>query len=147
MDSSPAALAVQEMMLSRNGKEWSGTVKELKTKLESSYHQEGEGWPKSPKGLGEVLRRMAPALRVAGVTVEFLGHKRDGSHVSLAFIDLNKESENKGHNRHTVTDQVKTAQIAGYCDDVTDVIVDSGKSGKPHEDTLEQSDTRVVNEL
>ncbi len=147
MDSSPAALAVQEMMLSRNGKEWSGTVKELKTKLENSYHQEGEGWPKSPKGLGEVLRRMAPALRVAGVTVEFLGHKRDGSHVSLAFIDLNKESENKGHNRHTVTDQVKTEQIAGYCDDVTDVIVDSGKSGKPHEDTPEQSDTRVVNEL
>ena len=68
LDSSPVALAVQEFI--KNEKEWTGTAKELKALLEGNHKPEGEGWPKSPKGLSEILIRLAPALREVGIEVE-----------------------------------------------------------------------------
>jgi shikimate kinase len=85
LDSSPAALAIQEMMKDREPTPWTGTLKELKIILDDRYHQDGEGWPKSPKGLSEVLRRMAPALKEHGVELEFSSRKRDGYHVNIFF--------------------------------------------------------------
>jgi hypothetical protein len=142
LESSPVAMAVQELINTRN--EYSGTIKQLKATLDEDFRQQGEGWPRSPKGLSEALRRTAPALREIGIDIEFLGHQRDGAHISIRrFLS----SENNDHNRHTVTDQVKTEEVPDFCDDVTVVMVDSGKSEKPHEDTPEQPDTKVVNEL
>ena len=68
LDSSPVALAVQDLI--RIEKEWTGTAKELKAELEKNYHHEGEGWPKSPKGLSDGLSRVAPALREVGIEIE-----------------------------------------------------------------------------
>ncbi len=59
LESSPVAMAVQELTNVR--KEYSSTIKQLKATLDGSYHQQGEGWPRSPKGLSEALRRTAPA--------------------------------------------------------------------------------------
>jgi len=135
LESSPVAMAVQELTNSRS--EYSGTIKQLKAILDESYHQQGEGWPKSPKGLSEALRRSAPALREIGIEIEFLGHKRDGSYISIKRFLL---SENNDHNDHTVTDQPKTSGIQGLCDGVTVVTDDSGKSKKPNGDTRGKSD-------
>ncbi|MGH9801150.1 MAG: hypothetical protein ACRD82_12365, partial [Blastocatellia bacterium] len=57
--------------------EWLGTAKELfdllltdKTDEEKRKLKE-QGWPKAPNGLSAMLRRLAPNLRMHGVSVEF----------------------------------------------------------------------------
>lgn len=101
LDASPAAMAVQEMMCNR--KEWEGTVKALKSSLEEYHRQDSEGWPRSIKGMGDVLRRMAPALRGVGINVEFLGRQRDGWHVRISSCGEEKEDRNNVHDVHTFT--------------------------------------------
>jgi hypothetical protein len=44
---------------------FNGTLSELLDRLER-YRQNGEAWPRSAKGLGDALRRLAPALRLIG---------------------------------------------------------------------------------
>ena len=127
LESSPVAMAVQELTNFRS--EYTGTIKQLKATLDESYHQQGEGWPRSPKGLSEALRRTAPALREIGIDVEFLGHQRDGAHISIKRFLL---SENNDHKDHTVTDQANTGEVQGFCDGVTDVTDVSEKPEKPN---------------
>lgn len=136
LESSPVAMAVQE--LANDRKEYNGTIKQLKATLDESYHQQGEGWPKSPRGLSEALRRTAPALREIGIEIEFLGHQRDGAHISIKRFLLSK------NNDHTVTDQAKTKEIQGFCDGVTVVTDDSGKPEKPNGDIPGRSDYSAV---
>ena len=142
LESSPVAMAVQELVNVRD--KFHGTIKQLKATLDEEFHQKGEGWPRSPKGLSEALKRTAPALREIGIDIEFLGHERDGTHISVRCI---LDSENNDHNRHIVTDSGKSKVKMENCDDVTVVTVDSGKSEKSHEDTSGRPDTRVVTEL
>jgi len=101
LDASPAAMAVQEMMCNR--KEWEGTVKALKSALEEYHRQDSEGWPRSIKGMGDVLRRMAPALRGVGINIEFLGRQRDGWHVRISSCDEKNGDRSNVHNVHTCT--------------------------------------------
>jgi hypothetical protein len=44
---------------------FNGTLSELLDRLDR-YRPHGEAWPRSPKGLGDALRRLAPALRLIG---------------------------------------------------------------------------------
>ena len=44
---------------------FNGTLSELLDRLER-YRPNGEAWPRSAKGLGDALRRLAPALRLIG---------------------------------------------------------------------------------
>jgi len=36
-------------------------------------------WPRSPKGLADQLRRIAPAYRSKGIDITPMGHGRDGA--------------------------------------------------------------------
>ena len=91
MESSPAAVALCE--LAKNypeGKEvFHGTVQGLLTKL-LDYRHDSENWPRSPRGLSEVLRRQMPALKLMGVSVE-LGSRpeRIGSERGIVVIVKN----------------------------------------------------------
>ncbi len=54
--------------------EWSGTATELLAELEALAEEKivrRQDWPKRPRDLSAVLRRLAPTLRVLGVEVEF----------------------------------------------------------------------------
>ncbi|MDP3521947.1 MAG: hypothetical protein Q8S02_15125 [Hydrogenophaga sp.] len=44
---------------------FNGTLSELLDRLDR-FRPQGETWPRSPKGLGDTLRRLAPALRMIG---------------------------------------------------------------------------------
>ena len=70
MESSPAAVALCELAKKYpEGKEvFHGTVQGLLTKL-IDYRHDSENWPRSARGLGEVLRRQMPALALMGVSV------------------------------------------------------------------------------
>jgi phage/plasmid primase-like uncharacterized protein len=64
IDSSPVGAALVAF-LERAPDGFSGTLSELLERLDR-YRTHGEAWPRTPKGLGDVLRRLAPAMRMIG---------------------------------------------------------------------------------
>ena len=72
LESSPVGVAVRDMVDDYHGLSevvFYGTVKALYEKLSASAHHSGEGWPRSPKGLSEALKRQTPALYSLGVDI------------------------------------------------------------------------------
>ena len=67
VDSSPVAAAC--IALVEKGEQHSDTVKSLLDRLNGfcPEYERGDYWPRSPRGLGDVLRRVAPALRQIGI--------------------------------------------------------------------------------
>lgn len=94
IDSSPVAVAVIDYV--GRGEHHQGTVKELPTKLNSSIFdlERGEFWPRSPRSLGDSLRRVAPALRQVGIQVSVDSKpRRDGVHCQVyALADRRRNS-------------------------------------------------------
>ena len=64
IDASPVGAALAAYLADVAGG-FSGTLSELLDRLDR-YRPHGEAWPRSPKGLGDALRRLAPALRLFG---------------------------------------------------------------------------------
>ncbi len=66
---------------------WRGTAKELLTLLRGHTDEDAlrdKRWPRTPRALSGRLRRLAPALRQAGVIIEFEDHKVHGvSHIAI----------------------------------------------------------------
>ncbi len=81
LESSPVACAVLALM--ETTARWTGPAKALLETL-ARHRQDTETWPRSPRGLGDALRRSAPALRLLEVDVYFdpVRH-RDGYHVTV----------------------------------------------------------------
>lgn len=85
LDTSPVARAILDMMDERQTP-FKGTMKQLLEQLE--YWNEvgsSRSWPRSPRGLGDAIRRNAPSLRLTGVEV-WLDPQRysDGFHVHIS---------------------------------------------------------------
>jgi hypothetical protein len=64
IDASPVGAALTAY-LADVAVDFNGTLTELLDRLER-YRPHGEAWPRSAKGLGDALRRLAPALRLIG---------------------------------------------------------------------------------
>ena len=64
IDASPVGAALVGYMADM-ASGFNGTLSELLDRLER-YRPHGEAWPRSAKGLGDALRRLAPALRLIG---------------------------------------------------------------------------------
>jgi hypothetical protein len=64
IDASPVGAALVAY-LAAVASGFNGTLSELLDRLDR-YRPHGEAWPRSPKGLGDALRRLAPALRLIG---------------------------------------------------------------------------------
>jgi len=73
IDASPVASALLDWFDARSKREAQMTVKELLTELERFRPQGADAWPKTAKGLGDALRRAAPALRTLGIECRSLG--------------------------------------------------------------------------
>ena len=84
VDSNPVSVACMEFV--ETGRSYSGTVKGLLAELNhfSMSMERGDYWPKSPRGLGDSLRRVAPALRQIGIQVSVDAKpRRDGVHCEV----------------------------------------------------------------
>jgi len=84
IDSSPVGRAIVDLYNERK-QPYTGTVKGLLDVLDSynsgNNMEHGEFWPKSPRGLGSALRRLAPALRQIGIVCDIDSKpRRDGIH-------------------------------------------------------------------
>lgn len=64
IDASPVGAALAAYLADVPGG-FNGTLSELLDRLDR-YRPHGEAWPRSAKGLGDALRRLAPALRMIG---------------------------------------------------------------------------------
>lgn len=85
MEASPVAVAVREMVDAHQGQSptvFHGTMKRLLDKL-AEYRHDTDGWPKSPRGLGDVLKRQSPALAAIGINLEFGSRTREGFNVTI----------------------------------------------------------------
>jgi hypothetical protein len=59
---------------------WQGTAGQLYDILNGGYGiPDRSTWPRSPKGLSDQLRRIAPAYRAKGIEISHLGHSREGA--------------------------------------------------------------------
>ena len=72
---------------------WTGMVKDLLAELDSERHSDQrtrnrQDWPKTPKGLSDKLRRLAPALRQAGIEATFGKHTKYGTPVMLEQVGV-----------------------------------------------------------
>ena len=82
LESSPVACAVVALMEVTD--QWSGPAKALLERL-ARHRQDTEAWPRSPRGLGDAIRRAVPALRILNISVQFDPvRRRDGYHISLS---------------------------------------------------------------
>lgn len=101
LESSPVAVALLAY-LEETPYGYEGTVKRLLDIL-TPLTPQGESWPRSLKGFGDILRRLAPAFRIVGYSVIHLGHKRDGHHWQIKPItntNSTKNSQKRDHRDH-----------------------------------------------
>jgi hypothetical protein len=61
---------------------FTGTMKGLLEKL-NDHKQDSSAWPKTPRGLGDVLRRQQPALSSLGIDIEIGKPGRNGITVEI----------------------------------------------------------------
>ena len=73
LDASPVACAVTEFLES-NPQGVDAPVKVILRRLEDFKPMGADAWPRSPKGLGDALRRAAPALRQLGIECKSMGN-------------------------------------------------------------------------
>lgn len=84
LDASPVAAAIIELSDDHQGTAavFEGTMKHLLERIESR-RATADAWPKSPRGLGDILRRQRPALAAVGVSVEIGPPGREGVMVTI----------------------------------------------------------------
>jgi hypothetical protein len=84
LESSPVAVAIRAMADAHqsSGPVFVGTMGALKAALDLR-RDNAEAWPKSPRGLGDVLRRQQPALAQIGIKIEIGKAGRDGVQVTI----------------------------------------------------------------
>ena len=77
------AMLVEELSTGSR-KSWTGTVGMLFKELNRTA-ADHSNWPQSPKGLGDQLRRLAPALRGQGLEVKFGNKVQSGRQVTVTW--------------------------------------------------------------
>lgn len=78
---------------------WQGTAGQLYELLGTQGIPDRSNWPRSPKGLADQLRRIAPAYRAKGIDICHLGHRREGS--LWRITDLNDAASDSDSNKTT----------------------------------------------
>jgi len=85
LEASPVAVAIRALADghdSCNLPVFEDTMGRLLERL-SNHREAGESWPKSPRGLGDVLRRQRPALKQIGISVEIAAPGKRGVIVTI----------------------------------------------------------------
>ena len=96
LEASPIAVAIREMVENHNGMPdavvFEGTMKALLETLDK-FKKESHAWPKSPRGLGDILRRQQPALASLGIDIEI---SKPGKHGVMVVIKKTKAYGEQG---------------------------------------------------
>ena len=99
LESSPTGMALIDY-IEEHPFGFKGTIKELLEILEKYKSPSENNWIRSARGLGDMLRRLKPALRQSGIDVQLdPDRKRDGFHVSITKINKT-EKKSCEHGEH-----------------------------------------------
>lgn len=83
------ANALQVLMFGKQ-KPWKGTMQMLLVVLNALPEVDHSSWPKTARGLGGQLKRLAPGLRLKGIKVERPPKDRDGAQVVITNMNAKK---------------------------------------------------------
>ena len=93
VESSPVALALVSFI--RAEKLFEGTTSGLMHNITVDAYQpkyfDKQAWPKSPRGLGEILRRLAPSLKVYGIDVQQRAGRSRKTLYTIQLIDIKSD--------------------------------------------------------
>ena len=93
LDGSPVALAIQEL-LKEHPSSLDHVLMKDALKLLEEYRPWGEAWPKSPQGLGNIIRRNQPGLKAIGINVIFHSRNKKGVYITIKHIPFFSEKNN-----------------------------------------------------
>lgn len=122
LESSPAATAIRDMVADYQGFSkvvFTGTMKDLLNHLEK-YKHDALSWPRSPKGLGDILRRQEPALKMLGITL--VKSKSENNSTLIKIVKDSGLAGHAGHGSETFYSENKKAEpnINGNTDSMDD---------------------------
>ena len=107
INSSPVASKLIDFIDCSENQEFRGKFGDLFDKLNDMFRYEDAG-PKSARGLGSILRRMAPSLRTLGYEVEIDDkHRKDGYHCLIRKIRVLQETTSVDANEY---DKIESAE-------------------------------------
>lgn len=109
-------------LLNANGDAWEGTASELQAELDSRADekvQRQKAWPKNARSLGNALRRLAPNLREAGMTIEFTTEGSGKSKRRLIRIELQPNDPNDPNDPQSEKVRQERKEAAAVNADVT----------------------------
>ncbi|MCW7540661.1 hypothetical protein OOT46_22845 [Aquabacterium sp. A7-Y] len=87
LEGNPVAQALDKFLAKRIPPiSWKGTAGQLYDELNQYIVHDRTTWPRSPKGLSDQLRRIAPAYRTKGIEISHLGHSREGAMWRIASV-------------------------------------------------------------
>ncbi|NOT02775.1 MAG: bifunctional DNA primase/polymerase [Phycisphaerales bacterium] len=113
VEASPIGPAILGLAHALGGSGWTGTSRELLTKLEAHHSDEAtrkrREWPKSPRGLSGLLRRIAPNLRAMGIHVSFGEHTRRGTPITIE--NARNTPSQRSHRHSSATAGQETREI------------------------------------
>ena len=95
LEASPVALAIRDMVDDNKDKApvFKGTMKHLLLNLGQFKPDSEPAWPKSPKGLGDAIRRQIPALASIGIDIVINKPGREGVTVEIRHRELGEHRE------------------------------------------------------
>jgi len=147
LDGSPVALAIQDL-LDKFVRLDNVLMKDALERL-SEYRPYGEAWPKSPRGLGDILRRNKPGLKAIGINVIIHNRDKKGVHVTIKRVPLfpeknNMENQCTPHTPHTPIVEKRGSQapvngeegvhgVLGVCQNSTQIF--PGEKGIPENES------------
>jgi hypothetical protein len=106
--SSPVISKLIDFIDCSENQEFRGTIGVLFDKLNDMFRYEDAG-PKSARGLGSILRRMAPSLRTLGYEVEIDDkHRKDGYHCLIRNIRVLQETTSVDANENDKTESAES---------------------------------------
>ncbi len=107
IDSSPVASKLIDFIDSSQNQEFKGTIGDLFEELNDMSPHE-DTWPKSARGFGSMLRKMAPSLRTLGYKVEIdEKHRIKGYHCLIRKIRALQETTSVDANEYDKTESAE----------------------------------------
>ena len=116
LESSPTGMALIDF-IEEHPFGFKGTIKELLEILEKYKSPSENNWIRTARGLGDMLRRLKPALRQSGIDAYLdPDRKRDGFHVSITKINKTekKSCEHGEHCEHVSEKKYSHADIEEF---------------------------------
>jgi len=110
LDSSPVATAILEF-IEATPFGITAPVKDILARLEHHKPMGAEFWPRSPKGLGDALRRAAPALRQMGIECKSIG-KLHGGTVNWCIRQKTTDSKSTKSTKSTEPENLERDPVA-----------------------------------